>query len=392
MTVVQSGDLERYAAEFDLPQVNSRLAQFAVDGKAAFEMAAQLAPTPFVPNSYKWDAKRKVWFPVERVVATVAAAWLAGAEVGLRPMQSLQAIDVIDGRPALNAMAMRALVQSHGHDIWTEESAPEGAPVAQLTVTLCGQRKGSDHIEKATWTWARARQAALTGKQNWERHPLAMLTARATGEIARRIAADVLMGLAYTAEELQDEAEDAAPAAEQVTLRRRKQEPVPQPEALPAGEEGSPQAGDEAGDGLAEAVQEAPEASPEPAPAAQQQEGSRCNNKRSDGAQCERFANHDGRHFYGRGPEVPEQRQETPQAPPVAQPEPEPAEDLTADEVAAQEAEGEALFPDVSDEENEAAFLAEQEERAKSQPVVEEPPVAQGESADNDDDPWADFR
>jgi hypothetical protein len=113
-------------------------------------------------------------------------------------MAALKSMDVIFGTPGLRAHAMRGLVQSHGHEIELIES----------TDTVCrmrGRRKGKEVWQEVVWTIARARQAGYASKnQMYSSVPTDMLIARATGEICRLIAADVLHGVPYTAEELRD--------------------------------------------------------------------------------------------------------------------------------------------------------------------------------------------
>jgi hypothetical protein len=131
----------------------------------------------------------------------------------------------------MRAIAMRALVQSRGHDIWIDES----------TATRCvmkGRRKGSDKVETSTWTIERAKALGLLGRKgdNWTKQPIAMLVARATSELARILAADVLLGIPYSIEELEDDAPaeaapDAAPRRSSTTARRK-----PLPERAPAAE------------------------------------------------------------------------------------------------------------------------------------------------------------
>jgi hypothetical protein len=58
-----------------------------------------------------------------------------------------------------------------------------------------------------------------------------MLTARATSEVCRLVAADAILGLAYSVEELSDQ------TAEKVaTPRRAKRAPIPEPPAIEAAE------------------------------------------------------------------------------------------------------------------------------------------------------------
>ncbi|MBQ1163916.1 hypothetical protein KBZ21_38605, partial [Streptomyces sp. A73] len=84
----------------------------------------------------------------------------------------------------------------------TEESTSTRAIV-------CGRRKGQAQEERVTWTMDRATKAGFPAKNpNYKTQPQNMLLARATAECARLIAADVLMGMPYSAEELADENDD----------------------------------------------------------------------------------------------------------------------------------------------------------------------------------------
>jgi hypothetical protein len=127
----------------------------------------------------------------------VTAVILAGHELGLKPMASLKAMDIIQGTPALRAHAMRGLVMSHGHKVRLVESTPEKC-------VYTGRRadEGEDAWQTVTWTLARAGQLGLLEKKEWKKQPQTMLVARATGEICRLIASDVLHGVPYAAEEL----------------------------------------------------------------------------------------------------------------------------------------------------------------------------------------------
>jgi hypothetical protein len=154
--------------------------------------AAHLAPTEFVPK----DLRNKP--------AAIAAAMLRANELGISPMEGLAKIHVINGRPGLAAELMRALVQRAGHEIWTEEHT-------QTRVTVCGQRRGSEHVEKVTWTADDVKRAGLAGDGH-KKYPRAMLFARATAELCRMQFADVLAGMSYAIEELVDlEPDDLLP-------------------------------------------------------------------------------------------------------------------------------------------------------------------------------------
>jgi hypothetical protein len=174
------------------------------DFTATATIANGLARTAFIPDSL--IVKVNGVADLERTAAQITAAIMTGRELGLEPMAALRSIDVIKGTPALRAIALRALVLRAGHDIWVEESNETRAIVA-------GKRAGSEHTQSSTWTMDRARKLRLAGRDQWRDQPQAMLIARATAECARLIAADVLLGLPYTAEELAD-GYDAAPPLE----------------------------------------------------------------------------------------------------------------------------------------------------------------------------------
>ena len=162
-----------------------RLVEWAEEARAAYSLAENLCKTPF-GKAYANDP------------FGATAAILKGAEVGLTPVTSLGAFDLIQGQPAAKAITLRALVQAHGHKVWIESST-DAKCVAKA------QRKGESEVHESIWTIARATGMGLTGKDNWKKQPQAMLMARATSEVCRLVAADVILGIGYSSEELQDE-------------------------------------------------------------------------------------------------------------------------------------------------------------------------------------------
>lgn len=163
----------------------SALVKWAEEAKVISNLAVSIAKTSFAG---------KLRGQPEEVTAVI----LAGHELGLKPMASLKSMDVIQGTPALRAHAMRALVISHGHKVQLVESTPEKC-------VYRGRRKddGDDDWQTVTWDLNRARGLELLGKPEWKKQPQTMLVARATGELCRLIAPDVLHGLPYVAEELE---------------------------------------------------------------------------------------------------------------------------------------------------------------------------------------------
>lgn len=172
-------------------EADSDLMRWARDAREAHTIALSLVKTSFVPQSMKGKPEE------------AAAAILTGSEVGLTPMAALRSIDIINGTPAMRAHALRGLVQSRGHEIWVEDAEPTRAVVK-------GHRKGSTNVQESVWTLDRARGLGLLVRDNWKKQPQAMLVARATSELCRLIASDVMLGLPYSIEELSDETAEVA--------------------------------------------------------------------------------------------------------------------------------------------------------------------------------------
>lgn len=151
----------------------------------AFELAQHIARTEFVPSALRGKPE------------AVMAAILTGHEVGIGAMQALSKIHVIDGRPAMAAELMRGLVLRAGHELWIEESTT-------TKCTVVGVRAGSSRETRITFTMDDAKRAGLDGRKNWRSYPAAMLLARATAALCRAVFPDVLAGISYTTEELED--------------------------------------------------------------------------------------------------------------------------------------------------------------------------------------------
>ena len=161
------------------PQSFAELSQFA-------QMAAKSA---LVPRDYQGKPEN------------VMLAVQMGSEVGLAPMQALQNIAVVNGRPAIWGDAMLGLIKASGMltDI-VETIAGEGDA---MTATCVVKRANSSPIT-ATFSVADAKKAGLWGKQGpWTQYSRRMLQLRARGFACRDGFPDVLKGL-ISAEEAQD--------------------------------------------------------------------------------------------------------------------------------------------------------------------------------------------
>jgi len=230
MTIEQWGG----QAEMTLAQTQDiavqRLGEWARNADAAYQIADRLSQSSFVPAQFRGK-------PVE-----LTAAMLAGLEVGLSPMSAMRSFDIISGQAAPRAITLRAIVQSHGHEMVLLEST-------ESRCRMKGRRKGSQEWQTVTWTMDRAKNLGLTGKDNWKKQPGAMLTARATSELARLIASDAILGIGYSSEEVADggvydeqvTADTTAPSAAPATRKMSRPQKVVDVEPGPEDDdEGNP--------------------------------------------------------------------------------------------------------------------------------------------------------
>lgn len=159
----------------------------------AFRLADMLADSEMVPKDFRGKPGN----------CMIAIQW--GAEIGLKPLQALQNLAVINGRPCLWGDALIALVRSSPlceHII--ESMAPNG------TATCLVKRRGEPE-QARSFSDADAKTAGLLGKQGpWQTNPARMKQMRARGFALRDVFPDVLKGIAL-AEEVMDYADLAAP-------------------------------------------------------------------------------------------------------------------------------------------------------------------------------------
>jgi hypothetical protein len=198
-----------------------RLGQWVTAASQAHRLVAGLVDTAFIPDSYKpkFDPRAT---PQEKAAAreiaigNATAAVLQGVTLGIDPLMALQQIYIIHGRPGMYAKMMVALVQSRGHDVWTEDLSDSRAVV-------CGRRAGTEHVERVAITMDQARKAAWTKNEAYTKTPQDMLWARAAARVCDRIASDVLKGIA-SVEEVQDtiKAEAAVVGNGSRTVSRRQ--------------------------------------------------------------------------------------------------------------------------------------------------------------------------
>ena len=156
----------------------------------AIQFSEMLASSSMVPRAYQGKPNDVL----------VCLQW--GYEMGMAPMQALQNIAVINGKPSMYGDSLMALVQASPTCENIEEYFEnEGTP---NPVAVCvAKRKGRTPVI-FKFSVEDAKRAGLWGKTGpWQAYPKRMMQMRARGFALRDAFADVLTGL-ITAEEAHD--------------------------------------------------------------------------------------------------------------------------------------------------------------------------------------------
>lgn len=156
----------------------------------ALTFSQYLADSDMVPKDFKGKPGN----------CLIAMQW--GAELGLKPLQALQNLAIINGRPALWGDAVIALVRS--------------SPLCEFVietddghVATCRVKRRGEPEQVRTFSTEDAKSAGLLGKQGpWTQYPKRMRQMRARAFALRDVFPDVLRGMPV-AEEVMD-----APPAE----------------------------------------------------------------------------------------------------------------------------------------------------------------------------------
>jgi hypothetical protein len=174
----------KQAAEIVRSARQTRLAAFTpANLTEAIALAKMMAASDMVPRDY------------QKKPANILVAIQFGSEIGLAPMQSLQSVSVINGRPSLWGDAALALCQSHP-DFEDILETTEG------TVAVCiVKRKGRTPV-KRTFSDEDAARAGLLTKGPWTQYRFRMRQMRARGFALRDSFADVLKGISIAEESM----------------------------------------------------------------------------------------------------------------------------------------------------------------------------------------------
>ena len=175
----------------------------------ALTFSQYLADSDMVPKDYKGKPGN----------CLIAMQW--GAEVGLKPLQALQNLAVINGRPALWGDSVIAIVRA--------------SPLCEYVIetddghtATCKVKRRGEPEQVRTFSVDDARSAGLAGKQGpWTQFPKRMRQMRARAFALRDVFPDVLKGLPV-AEEVMD-----TPSERHMGQVERVEPTTPQPAYTP---------------------------------------------------------------------------------------------------------------------------------------------------------------
>lgn len=157
----------------------------------------------------------------------VAIILLKGNELDLAPMQALDSIDVIQGKPSLKPEAQLGMIYSKFPDAVINIESDHKA----VSVKVSAVRPGNPTPQVFVWDMARARQMGLDQKDNYKKQPLVMLKWRAVGEMARSVFPDVTRGLKNT-EEAEDWANESGEDKGSRVSAALSEDPKPEPKEV----------------------------------------------------------------------------------------------------------------------------------------------------------------
>lgn len=170
----------------------------------AKEFADEVCRTQLIPDRFRGKP------------ADAVAAILFGAELGLSPMSSLRSIIVIHGQPGLEARTMKALLKAKGYRFVTHESTNEVCDMEAVSPDGESERCQftMDDARLAGWVpvetepgsgkYKQNSNGNLQGNMKYLTEPRTMLRAKATAVVCREIAPHILLGMPYSADEIED--------------------------------------------------------------------------------------------------------------------------------------------------------------------------------------------
>jgi hypothetical protein len=165
---------------------------------AAIDFANFIAKSDLVPSAFR------------NKPADIVIAMQFGMELGLSPLQSLQSVAVVNGKPSIYGDAIPALIIGQPDCDDFIEDKPQGDDPEKWIARCTIKRRGKTPTV-VEFSWADAKRAKLTGKTGpWQEYPKRQMQMRARSFAARDSFPDRLKGI-IVYEEAIDYPTDPAP-------------------------------------------------------------------------------------------------------------------------------------------------------------------------------------
>ena len=166
------------------------------------------APQSLVPVGEEWKAYlqiAKVWVDSGMLPAHVKtpqqalAIMLAARDLGLKHTAAFKGLFLTNGKIQMEFQTMLALALSKLPDMEFQVVERTNAGC-----TVRGRRRPNQEWQEARFDAKDALAADLLGKDTWKKYAPDMYYSKAGTRLLRMIAADVLMGLAYDQDEMEE--------------------------------------------------------------------------------------------------------------------------------------------------------------------------------------------
>lgn len=152
----------------------------------AWDFAVKVSKSSFIPAPFRGKPD------------DILMAIQLGAEVGLKPMQALQGISLINNKPTMWGDSLLAICRNHPDFVSIEETFDE-----QTMTATCSIARKNQPIIIRKFSMADAKKANLNTRAVWLTYPNRMLMMRARGFAIRDAFADAIKGL-MPREEVED--------------------------------------------------------------------------------------------------------------------------------------------------------------------------------------------
>lgn len=157
------------------------------DFESAYAAAEKISKSELIPTAYRGK-------PTD-----ITIAWEFGGDLGLKPLQSLKSVCVINGSPTIWGDAALAIVIPKPDYEYCKETFDEATMTAR-----CEAKRRGEPAKVSTFSKKDAEIAGLWGVNTWKKYPKRMLQMRARGFALRDTFPHHLKGI-YLAEEMIDE-------------------------------------------------------------------------------------------------------------------------------------------------------------------------------------------